>query len=293
MCELLGLSFEKPVQADFSFHKFAPRDEQNADGWGLAWYPDRSVAVVKEPLSWRQSKHIGFLETYANLRSPLYIGHVRRRTTGGTPTHADTHPFTRERDGRDYAFAHNGTLEHLRGNVELTRYHPIGSTDSEYVFCHLLDEMTAAQIALDREAGWNWLHEKLLALNRLGKLNCLLSDGEYLAAYHDANGHKGLARRFIEIHQDQKHQFDDSEVSIELEGELLNRGFVIATHPLSANGWQPFVPGELAVLSRGELRYSSHSVQHAADAPSASATTNGSSPAGRAANKRVPDQANA
>ena len=47
MCELMGLSFAKPISADFSIREFALRSEENADGWGLGWYPDQSLAVEK------------------------------------------------------------------------------------------------------------------------------------------------------------------------------------------------------------------------------------------------------
>jgi glutamine amidotransferase len=100
MCELLGLSFARPLSADFSIRVFALRGAENADGWGLAWYPDRSLAIVKEALDWRESPYSRFLETYPGLRSEIYIAHVRHRSTSGTPTHADTHPFERELPGR-------------------------------------------------------------------------------------------------------------------------------------------------------------------------------------------------
>ena len=116
MCELMGLSFAQPISADFSIHEFALRSEENADGWGLAWYPDQSVAVIKEPLKWRASGYTAFLETYPALRSRTYIAHVRHKTTGGEPTHADTHPFTRDWPVRTIASrttapwkAHSGT----------------------------------------------------------------------------------------------------------------------------------------------------------------------------------------
>src|SRR5262245_1996082 len=109
MCELMGLSFDRPMSADFSIRAFALRDKENADGWGLAWYPDRSLSVVKEPLTWRQSHYSKFLESYERLNSHIYIAHVRHKTIGGTPTHADTHPFNRECFGREFCFAHNGT----------------------------------------------------------------------------------------------------------------------------------------------------------------------------------------
>ena len=42
-----------------------------------------------------------FLDNYPGLLSSIYIAHVRHRTTGSTPTHADTHPFSRELAGRE------------------------------------------------------------------------------------------------------------------------------------------------------------------------------------------------
>src|SRR5437867_4135652 len=110
MCELLGLSFAAPISADFSMRAFEERDEENPHGWGLAWYPDQSLAIVKEPIEWGKSQHSDFLESYQHLQSRIYIGHVRHKTTGGAPTHADTHPFGRELAGREFCFAHNGTL---------------------------------------------------------------------------------------------------------------------------------------------------------------------------------------
>src|SRR5262245_54687645 len=101
MCELMGMSFARPLSAAFSIQEFAGRGEKNADGWGLAWYPDQSLALVKEPVAWNSSPHTGFLEKYQHLQSHLYIAHVRHKTTGGTPTHADTHPFARELSGRE------------------------------------------------------------------------------------------------------------------------------------------------------------------------------------------------
>ena len=52
MCELMAMSFEAPISADFSLREFAARGEENPDGWGLGWYPDRSLAIVKEPVKW-------------------------------------------------------------------------------------------------------------------------------------------------------------------------------------------------------------------------------------------------
>lgn len=258
MCELMGLSFATPISADFSIREFARRGEGNADGWGLAWYPDQSLAIVKEPLRWRESLHTVFLESYHQLRSCLYIAHVRHRTTGGEPNHADTHPFARELAGREYCFAHNGTIRAPQEELTLRRFHPIGATDSERVFCHLLDALALGDGQLSAPPSWQWLHRKLAALNRHGLLNCLLSDGQRLFCYHDAAGWKGLTFRRMYIRDHKSHHFEDATVSIDLEGKSINHGIAVATHPLSAKGWHPFQAGELLVLEEGAVRFSSH-----------------------------------
>jgi predicted glutamine amidotransferase len=286
MCELMGLSFARPISADFSIHEFALRSAENADGWGLAWYPDRSAALIKEPLAWSASKFTRFLETYEGLVSRTYIAHVRHRTTGGTPTRADTHPFLREWAGRDWCFAHNGTLEILGRGLPLGRFRPIGGTDSERAFCYLLAEIGARSTdrtpsigqpglnhsrldnskldhskldysKLDDDADWNWLHQRLARLNEFGKLNCIFSDGERLFCYHDRAGYKGMSRCRIHFRNNDARRFADATIGIDLEADRANHGFVIATRPLSKIGWEAFQPGELAIFDAGGLCYSS------------------------------------
>jgi glutamine amidotransferase len=258
MCELMGLCFAGPISADFTTREFARRGEENADGWGLAWYPDRSAVIVKEPVCWQDSPYTSFLETYQHLLSPLYIAHVRHKTVGGPPTHADTHPFKRELGGREYCFAHNGTLTGFHDELPLSRFHPVGSTDSEHLFCHLLDAIARRGDEPAGEEGWRWLHGRLAALNRMGKLNCLMSDGRLLFCYHDAAGYKGLALRKIRVHGHETRRLEDDDMRIDLEGESSNHGFVVATHPLTSTGWHAFRAGELIVLEGGVLRFSSH-----------------------------------
>ena len=193
MCELMALAFARPVSAESAIRAFVASGEENPDGWGLAWYPDRAVALVKEPIKLGQSEFARFLEGYPEVRSPLYIAHVRHKTTGGAPTFADTHPFVRERDGHEYTFAHNGTLRLPDLGDPTDRYRPLGATDSERAFCRILAELDRRGGHLVGPADWEWFHGLLSDLNSHGKLNMLLSDGARLFAYHDLGAWKGLA----------------------------------------------------------------------------------------------------
>ena len=257
MCELMGLCFKKPVSADFSIQEFALRSEENADGWGLAWYPDHSLAVLKEPIKWQASQFTKFLETYSGLIARIYIAHVRHKTTGGVATHADTHPFNRELRGKDYCLAHNGTLEGAFWQKSLGRFHPVGQTDSEYLLCNLLHQLVEREERLVDESGWRWLAGELKDLNGFGKLNAILSDGQRLFCYHDKAGFKGLHFRRILMSDNEIRRFEDASMRLDLAGDDVNQGFVIATRPLSQSSWHPFQAGELIVFGNGLVQFSS------------------------------------
>jgi predicted glutamine amidotransferase len=102
------------------------------------------------------------------------------------------------------------------------------------------------------------LHAELSGLNKLGQLNCLLSDGQRLFCYHDQAGYKGLTFRKVHMHDGESRQFGDAVLHIDLAEGTVNQGVVVATCPLSANGWQGFLPGELIVLMNGAVGFSSH-----------------------------------
>jgi len=46
------MSFNKPIECEFSFQRFTKRSTGNPDGWGIALYPGggRAIQVLKEPL---------------------------------------------------------------------------------------------------------------------------------------------------------------------------------------------------------------------------------------------------
>ena len=72
------------------------------------------------------------------------IAHIRHATRGADSL-ANTQPFVRELGGRVHVFAHNGhsgeaiPADALSGQC----YQPIGETDSEAAFCHLMQRFAA------------------------------------------------------------------------------------------------------------------------------------------------------
>jgi predicted glutamine amidotransferase len=255
MCQLLGLSFNVPVRPEISFRGFMRRGKSNPHGWGLALYPDgRAAQVFKEPVEAGASPLAGFLRDYPRLVSPIFIGHVRFASSGGR-FYRNTHPFERALGGRDWVFAHNGTLRDF-GKEGNGKFMPLGDTDSEWAFCRILDW-------LDNKAGGPWTSRKYKALaellgelNELGALNVLMSDGERLFCYHDRGGYNGLC--YLRRQYDQtwiKMVDEDWEVDLGRIKKPGQKGYVVATNPLTDEAWENFATGQLIVFKRGGIAY--------------------------------------
>jgi len=256
MCELLGISFNQSVKPTLSFRGFRYRGESNPHGWGLAYYPDNSVQVIKEPIKASESSLSDFIKNYPQIRSRVFIANVRL-TSGSAITHQNTHPFQREINGREFVFAHNGTLYNYR-RLETGRYKPVGETDSEYAFCHIINCIGEREINQWTDENFRWLWHILKTVNNHGSFNCIFSDGKYLFCYYDKRGYNGLCfvqrkAPFSTVHLED----EDFEIDLPEEKEPSQKGFIIATRRLTDERWENFHPGELIVFKYGEIVFSS------------------------------------
>jgi glutamine amidotransferase len=250
-CELLGLSLNEDVSTHHIFSAFRYGGEKNPDGWGMAFYSDRSATLFKEPASATESDLAEFLASYQLLKGKLLIAHVRRATVG-RQTHKNTHPFVRELGGREYALAHNGTLEEFQSKLDLSGFTPVGTSDSEYLLCYLLGRIETEGVTEWNEQSFEWLLGELHTINDTGSLNCVFSDGAHLFAYHDRDGYNTLyhLRRTAPYNEV---RFNGMAKRFDLGSvypESLT-GVVVATRPLTDEEWDGFTPGELLVFKDG------------------------------------------
>ena len=63
----------------------------------------------------------------------------RPHATWGNLTNANTQPFLRTFGGRDWLFAHSGSLRYRLEVAPSERFLPVGSTDREIIFCRLMN----------------------------------------------------------------------------------------------------------------------------------------------------------
>lgn len=262
MCDLLGLSFNTPVTAKISFDVFQQRGTVNPDGWGVAFYQDGRVQIIKETEPAVDSGLFDFMERYP--QSQTFITHVRR-STRGVRSYLNTHPFYRllfsGSTKHEYAFAHNGTLTQQE-KLELSKFSPIGETDSERAFCFILDAISERKVAEWNIDDYRFVENLLRDINdSQNTLNCIFSDGEHLFCYSDKNDHNNGLRFVKQSHPYRKVELvspDDKLGQIDIQSDskkIPQTGYIVSTRILTKELWTEFDRGELIVFKQGEIVY--------------------------------------
>ncbi|MBY0578282.1 MAG: class II glutamine amidotransferase [Burkholderiales bacterium] len=253
MCQLLGMNCNVPTDICFSFTGFQKRGggtDVHGDGWGIAFFEGKGVRMFVDPQPSAQSPVAEFVRNYP-IRSLNVIAHIRKATQGRVALE-NTHPFMRELWGRYWIFAHNGNLPGFQPDLD-GMFIPVGDTDSERVFCWMLQRLRrrfGAQ-APERDALFGALHGLSCELADLGIFNYLLSNGDCLVA-HCSTELAYIVRQspFAVAHlKDEDVTVDFSDVTTSKD-----RVAVIATAPLTDNeSWTLMKPGTLLMFHDGEV----------------------------------------
>lgn len=99
----------------------------------------------------------------------------------GERSYRNTHPFSRELYGREWCFAHNGTI--LRDLPKPRFYTSMGETDSERAFCIIMDRLRDLGEDADLAVISEVIERTAREFSSLGDFNFLMSDGERLYAF--------------------------------------------------------------------------------------------------------------
>jgi glutamine amidotransferase len=260
----MALSFGDPVRASISLNVFQENGVENPDGWGVAYYQNDAMQLIKEALPASDSLLYDFIERRA--LSKIYISHLRR-STEGIRSYFNTHPFYRIAHMMgarfEYTFAHNGTVADYQ-KLPLNKYTPLGETDSEHVFCHILEVLSNVGSSSWTKREYQLLEELLQVMNTPeNTLNCILSDGIRLFCYSDIHDHNSGLRysEYVPVIKLKDQTKDIGEIRVQTAGNSINttgiKGVLVTTRAMSEGNWFEFSPGELMVFKGGEIVYSS------------------------------------
>jgi transglutaminase-like putative cysteine protease/predicted glutamine amidotransferase len=257
MPNLLAMSFEGELAPCFDL-RCLHRGQQAPDGWGIGYYPggEPSASVLKEPAPPHGSIRSELVKAWEHLEASLFVLHIRTATWGSI-TDANTQPFSRSYAGRDWLFSHSGSLRHrVEGPGERGAFEPVGSTDSERVFCDLL--------ALFASKGWRSIGDAdpaqvqafFGAISAHGCTTCVLTDARDLLAYADARAEGPLYVGCVSPPYE-KLVFADGDLQLDLgrRGIKPRKGVVVASNVLEADGvtWTALPPGNLVIVRQGSI----------------------------------------
>jgi glutamine amidotransferase len=251
MCQLLGMNCNTPTDICFSFEGFRTRGgltDVHKDGWGIAFFEGPGCRVFLDVEPSAQSAVAELVHNYP-IRSKNVIAHIRKATQGRVALE-NTHPFQRELWGRYWIFAHNGNLTDFAPSSDGS-YLPVGDTDSELAFCHLLQSLRSRfpHGMPPRDDLFAALADLAADVSRHGELNFLMSSGDCLFA-HCGSKLCYVVRQapFAVAH------LKDQDVSVDFS-EVTNpddRVAVIATLPLTDNEeWIAMAPATLMLFHDG------------------------------------------
>jgi glutamine amidotransferase len=266
MCELFALSSLYPTDVRFSLEVFSRHgglEGPHKDGWGIAYYEDEDVRLVKEAHPAFDSPCVRFIQDHP-FAAATVLSHIRRATQGRLRM-KNCQPFARELGGRMHVFAHNGDLDMrtLRAAIGLERFRPVGDTDSEYAFCALLGHlsplwMRAAPPALEARLGV--VTRFAAAIRPLGPANFIYSDGDALFIHGDRRFHGDGAGATPPGLYTFCRRCTTRQGDVDADGLLVALGaeqsiVLAASVPLTAEpGWRALGRGEIVVARRGSLQ---------------------------------------
>jgi glutamine amidotransferase len=263
MCELFAMSSRYPTTVGFSLETLAQRgghDGPHKDGWGVAYFEERDVFLLREPSPAAESDLVRFMEVNGP-PSDLVLSHVRLATQGA-PALRNTQPFQREFGGRAHVFAHNGNLPGVTEACRLRthRFTPIGETDSEFAFCCLLERLgklwdSGPGKAPSVEMRLGVVADFAALLRPLGPFNFVYSDGDALFVHaHIRKQSDGIERPpglHLLVRSCNEEAIDLTESGVML-APVAQELALIASVPLTDDEpWEPLEPGEVIALKQG------------------------------------------
>ncbi len=260
MPNLLAMSFEGELAPSFTLHCLES-GRTLPDGWGLGYYPagEPTAAILKEPAPPQASMRSQLALAWEQVASSLFMLHIRHATWGAL-SDANTQPFSRTWGKRDWLIGHAGSLDQRLPDVA-GPFEPVGSTDTEQLFCQLLNRCVEQKWRSLADANLDTIISWLNEYNAIGGLTMCLTDGRDLLVHADR---RGEPLWIGELHPPYgRIAFGDDDLGVDLtkRGAKSRKGIVISTEPqLPRDGdaaqaltWRQLAPGTVLVIREGAI----------------------------------------
>ncbi|MEO1170818.1 MAG: class II glutamine amidotransferase, partial [Myxococcota bacterium] len=251
MPSIFAANAEGSLSPSFDLRCLKPGQRQ-PDGWGIGFYPgDASYgAVLKETPSAAPTPDTA--PQWSSLESSTFIVHLRRASWGGL-VDSNTQPFKRAYARRAWMFAHSGDLDRRLELADDARFEPVGTSDSETLFCALMNRLTATGARslgdVDSQQIAAWFEE----LGAAGDVTSVWSDGRDLVAYRGRGAEELYLTQLVPPVEQLAVSNEAIAVDFTVRGALLRRCAILSSTALSGAEAVPLANGELVVIREGAV----------------------------------------
>lgn len=263
MTRILGISFDGVASPSITLKPgyFGAKEEAVSYGWGYGWYQEgqKAATILKDATASDSNAINQLLTKWQRFHSTVFICHLRGAAK--SITQQSTQPFSRSYAGRDWIMLHNGDIAHYKEVLKLDEtsvFEPLGKTDSEHMFCWLMQQIYlsgARRIAdIDKKQLLQWLN----TINALGTVNIMLSDGDSLLVYQDMNHFNTL--KWCRRHPPYTStvlESDDVKVDLSSSFDQARTMVVFATQAMTDETWIEMQPGQVLIVKRGWILWDS------------------------------------
>ncbi|HEY4177240.1 MAG TPA: class II glutamine amidotransferase [Kofleriaceae bacterium] len=259
MPNLLAMSFEGELAPSFTLHCL-DAGRTLPDGWGLGYYPagEPSAAILKEPAPPQASMRSQLALAWEQVASNMFVLHIRHATWGAL-SDANTQPFSHPYGRRDWLIGHAGSLD--KKPQSKGPFEPVGSTDTEAMFCLLLNRFIERGWRSLMEVDLDVLQEWLSELNDTGELTMCLTDGRDLLAYADRRGVPLWVGLLVPPYDKIAFGDDDLDIDLTRRGAKSRKGAIVCSEQLEARDgdadrsivWRKLAPGSLMMIREGAI----------------------------------------
>ena len=233
MCQLMAICDNEETTPKFSFKELKIRGGgkgPHRDGWGIGFYEKKNATIYKEPEPAFASDLAKQIEDgKIQLKSKIFVAHIRWASSG-IKSMGNTHPFKKELFGKEWIFAHNGTLKGIF-EKDIGNFKTEGQTDSERAFCYILNKLKnkCREDSSIKEIS-KIISETAEYISEMGNFNFIMSDSEHLFCF----GHNSLHYT--------KRQFGNNAITLEDSDYQINvsdmkkigeKAIIVATQPLT------------------------------------------------------------
>jgi glutamine amidotransferase len=258
MSELFAIHTRHPVNISFSLTEFESNERADDSSWGIGFYRTDELgkpyaAIIKEPISARQSIFTYFLK-YGYIQTNLFVSNIRLASVGAK-VHLNTHPFELMLDPRtatckekSWIFTHNGTMPGIKTDHAFqTTIRPHGNTDSEYIFCYLMDQLREVYVkngyilSTDEKIRLLETYAHEISQAYPSNLNFILSDGERLYAYYCGYETAGGLWHYTRPLGHEKCSLFDRHDGMTIQIASTNQDnavSLLSARPLTQEGWE-------------------------------------------------------